>query len=294
MKSIGWGICAAFAAILSAAPDDGRAADREEIRAHIDSIFQAFIHKDTKALRATHDENWRGFLEGSRTIIRGLEEYMMETGMDGVDPKSPYGMTGYRMRDFDIAFQGDAAFVSFVAEVQSNSPSGPATRTLRIADFYAKRNGHWIQAGSDTDLHPESVAQQYARSASLSDDMRKRLLEAREAVWRSYFANDRATLEKLVPEETVTIDPGGGEFGNRQMVLEGAARFAGGGGKLVRLEFPKNQIQLFGYTAIVYSTYILELEQGGQRSTRSGRSTEVFVYRNGQWVNPGWHLDAGL
>jgi hypothetical protein len=47
--------------------DDG-AADREAIRAHIDSIFRAFIKKDAAALRATHAQNWLGYLESSRTM----------------------------------------------------------------------------------------------------------------------------------------------------------------------------------------------------------------------------------
>jgi hypothetical protein len=33
-------------------------------------------------------------------------------------------------------------------------------RVLRISDFYTKQNGQWIQTGSDTELHPESMAQQ--------------------------------------------------------------------------------------------------------------------------------------
>jgi len=76
-------------------------------------------------------------------------------------------------------------------------------------------------------------------------------------------------------------------------VLEGSAEFAKNGGKLIKLEFPKTQIQMYGMTAVVYSTYSYELEVGGQRSTNSGRVTEVFVLRNGQWVNPGWHMDNG-
>jgi hypothetical protein len=43
----------------------------------------------------------------------------------------------------------------------------------------------------------------------------------------------------------------------------------------------------------LYSTYLYEVEQHGVRSQHSGRASETFVYRNGQWVNPGWHLDAG-
>src|SRR5712675_1818494 len=77
-------------ATLGAAPVDDRNADREAIRAHIDSIFKAFINKDAAALRATHDENWRGFLEGSRQIIRGIDQYMKATGGGGT---GPYGMS---------------------------------------------------------------------------------------------------------------------------------------------------------------------------------------------------------
>jgi hypothetical protein len=38
---------------------------------------------------------------------------------------------------------------------------------------------------------------------------------------------------------------------------------------------------------------VYELESAGQRSQHSGRVTEVFVMRKGQWVNPGWHMDEG-
>jgi ketosteroid isomerase-like protein len=84
----------------------------------------------------------------------------------------------------------------------------------------------------------------------------------------------------------------GGNWNDRQGVLEGSARFAASGGKLVRLEFPKTEIQAYGYTAIVYSNYVYEIEQGGQRRTNTGRVTEVFVNRNGGWLNTSWHMDT--
>src|SRR6188474_987560 len=145
---------------------DDRAADREAIRAHIDSIFQAFIKKDAAALRATHAENWLGYLEGSREMIKGIDGYM---DWNSVDPKNPYGMKSYKMREFDMIFKGDAAFVCFVAEVESNTPNGPYHRVLRISDFYTKQNGQWIQTGSDTELHPESVDEQYQTLRPLGD-----------------------------------------------------------------------------------------------------------------------------
>jgi len=270
---------------------DDRAADREAIRAHIDSIFQAFIKKDAAALRATHAENWLGYLEGSREMIKGIDGYM---DWNQVDPKSPYGMKSYKMREFDMIFKGDAAFVCFVADVESNWPGAPPHRALRICDFYTRNNGQWIQSGSDTALHPESMEEQLAAPRPLGDQMKKRLLDAREAVWRAYFAGDRATLEKLIPEETLAIEAAdNNSWSTRQTILDGSTQFAKSGGKLLKLEFPKTEIQMYGYTAVVYSNYAYELESGGQRIKNAGRVTEIFVLRKGQWVNPGWQMDSG-
>ena len=272
---------------LLLAADDGRADDRLAIRAHIERIFDAFIHKDAAELRATHARNWLGYLEGSRSMVRGVEPYMDHSGH--FDPN--YGMASYKIREFDIIFKGDAAFVAFVADVESYFPGGRGTRVLRITDFYAKENGKWIQAGSDTDLHPESVAANAASLRRLDDADRKSLMEAREAVWRAFFAGDRERLLRLLPEELLTVEAFGGEWGNRKSVLEGSAQFAASGGKLIRLEFPKTEMQVYGSTVIIYTTYLFETEQGGTRSTSSGRATEVFVKRGGAWLNTSWHLD---
>jgi ketosteroid isomerase-like protein len=269
---------------------DDRAADRAAIKAHIESIFQAFIKHDNDALRATHAENWLGYLEGSRQAIKGVKGYM---DWSEQDPKSPYGMKSYKFREFDMIFKGDAAFVCFVADVESDWPGAAPQRALRICDFYTKNDGKWIQNGSDTALHAESMEMQMATPRQLGDPMKKRLLDAREAVWRAWFGGDRATLEKLIPAETVAIESGESAWSNRQSILDGSAEFAKGGGKLIKLEFPKTEIQVYGMTAVIYSTYSYELEMGGKKDARTGRVTEVFVLRNGQWVNPGWHMDSG-
>ncbi len=118
------------------------------------------------------------------------------------------------------------------------------------------------------------------------------LLQTREAVWRAWFANDKQVLEKLVPDGTIVISAGEGKWKNRAEVIQSAAEFQAEGGKLVRLEFPRTEIQHFGNVAIVYSQFQLETEAGGKRKISSGRVTEVFVRRRGQWVNPGWHTDS--
>ncbi|HJY86412.1 MAG TPA: nuclear transport factor 2 family protein, partial [Candidatus Acidoferrales bacterium] len=75
-------------------------------------------------------------------------------------------------------------------------------------------------------------------------------------------------------------------------VLQSAAEFHAAGGKLISLEFPRTEVQHFGDVAITWSEYVLEVEVGGKRSKSSGRVTEIFVKRNGQWTNPGWHTDS--
>jgi ketosteroid isomerase-like protein len=289
-RLISFTLAVAFLAVTAsvAHAQDNRAADREAIRAHIDSIFQAFIKKDAAALRATHAENWLGYLGPEGPMLKGIQAYM---DWNFVDPKSPYGMKSYKFREFDMIFKGDAAFVCFVADVESNTPNGPGHRVLRISDFYTKDNGHCIQSGSYTALAQESVEKQLQSPRRLGDEMRKQLLDAREAVWRAYFANDRAALEKLIPEETIAIESGDNNWSNRQTILAGAADLAKNGGKLVKLDFPKTEIQVYGFTAVVYSNYAYELEVGGRKINQSGRVTEVFVLRNGEWINPGWHMD---
>lgn len=118
------------------------------------------------------------------------------------------------------------------------------------------------------------------------------ILRCRESVWRAWFANDAKTLRELVPAEAIAISPSEDEWHTQADILRGAAEFQAQGGKLIRLEFPRTKIQRYGDAAFVYSQFILETEVGGKRSLGGGRATEVFVFRNGHWINPGWHTDS--
>jgi ketosteroid isomerase-like protein len=121
---------------------------------------------------------------------------------------------------------------------------------------------------------------------------RSEILKAREAVWRAWFANDTKTLQKLVPPDTIVISAGEDKWKTQAEVFQSAADFQKESGKLIRLEFPRTEIQRFGDVAIVWSKYLVETETNGKRSLTSGRVTEVFVRRHGQWTNPGWHTDS--
>ena len=127
--------------------------------------------------------------------------------------------------------------------------------------------------------------------ASSADD-RSEILKVREAIWRAWFANDTKTLQKLVPPDAIVISAGEEKWKTQAEVFQSAAEFRTGGGELVRLEFPRTEIQRFGEVAIIWSTYLVETETNEKRSLASGRVTEIFVRRHGQWVNPGWHTDS--
>ena len=75
------------ASVASAATaNDDRAVDAAAIRAHIERIFQAFIDGDEAKIFATHSEDWRGFLEGSRAPIKGIDDYMRANGIEWPRP----------------------------------------------------------------------------------------------------------------------------------------------------------------------------------------------------------------
>jgi len=117
------------------------------------------------------------------------------------------------------------------------------------------------------------------------------LLQVREQVWRAWFAGDTKTLELLVPPDTIVMSGGEEQWKHQAEVLRTAGEFHAKGGKLLRLEFPRTEIQHYGDVAIVWSSYTLELEVGGKKSGGSSRVTEIFVKKSGKWTNPGWHTD---
>ena len=87
-----------------------RPADAAAIRAHIESIFQAFVDKDRAKLEATHGAEWRGFTP----VVRPRHPRPRRVHERGHVPArlpKDQGMVGYRIGEFDIVFYGDTAVV---------------------------------------------------------------------------------------------------------------------------------------------------------------------------------------
>ena len=125
-------------------------------------------------------------------------------------------------------------------------------------------------------------------STKVDDVTRRELIAARDAIWRAWFGNDTTQLNRLLPRAAASAEPEG--YQSREEILEGSRQFAASGGRLVSLSFSNTQMFVDGNVAVVHSTYRLETETNGKRSTNGGRATEIFVREEGRWVNPFWHL----
>lgn len=279
--------------------DDSRAADKQAIRSHIEKIFKAYVDGDCATIKATHSQNWIGFTGSARSILHGLDEYMNSSArfcqqQSAVTPGAQRsGLADYKITEIDYMFYGDVALVPYVADTWYGKERVPGK--LRSLDIYVKTNGEWNQVGSNIYPHPDMVQQQFRQMQQfrrLQPETLKALLAAREAVWRAFFAGDQAQLEKVIPQEAMAIEGSGEEpIANRAAILEQAKRVAASGAKLTRLEFPRTEVQAYGDTVILYTTYLYELENAkGERRTERGRGTEIFVNRDGTWVNTGWSL----
>ncbi len=294
MRTLRWFVvlallpCATLADGLKPEVADERQVDAAAIKAHIDSIFQAYIRKDRDRIRATHSTEWRGFLRPSRDVVKGIDAYMQaaEAALSG-----PYGLAGYEFKEYDVVFYGDMAIVNYVAALVPGRGI-PFRPMIRVLDVYALDGDHWMQVASQTTRHPDTNDALRQQPSPVNERLRGQILEAREQVWRAWFEN-REELAQVIPTETIAINPGEEAWQDREEILNSAREFADSGGKLVHLTFPRTEIQLFGDVAILYTTYELGTESDGKRTDLAGRGTEIFIRRAGRWVNAGWHLDSG-
>lgn len=128
--------------------------DRQAITQHLYSIFEAYKRQDSQTIRATHTEDWTGFLGQSRTIINGIAEYMdnAERSMDKTL------LLDYEITDIVIQLYGEIAVVYYTAEirVRDNRSGEERDVPLRSLDIYRKDRRGWNQAGSHIGVVPET------------------------------------------------------------------------------------------------------------------------------------------
>src|SRR3990170_2488250 len=158
-----------------------------------------------------------------------------------------------------------------MAEVDRMYGGEKSVQKLTFVDVYYKEPGGWNQVASNTSLHPDEIGRLMSQYRRLDDEERRSLLAAREAVWRAWFGGDRNALMKLLPPELVTISPDPARpVGTRDSELAASRDFAASGGKLTRLVFPTTEIQAYGNTAIIYTSYEMVLQSAGGAETQRG------------------------
>jgi hypothetical protein len=132
---------------------------------------------------------------------------------------------------------------------------------------------------------PPAPAACTAPPVSIDSTTRTGLVQARDAVWRAFYAGDSARLTELLPEPMV------GMPGSRADIIADAKQSASSGRRLVELEFTCDEFYLNGDVAVVFSHFRTTIDEKGKGTVNSGRAIELFERRDGKWVNPSWHLD---
>lgn len=126
-------------------------ADRAAILAHIDGLFQAYFRKDREAIRRGHTADWRGFQITSRTLVRGIDEYMKAADrvLETIEGRR------YQLLDTDVQVHGDVAVVFYLAREWIRTSDGEEkTIMLRSCDIYRRESDGWNQCGSHITLAP--------------------------------------------------------------------------------------------------------------------------------------------
>jgi ketosteroid isomerase-like protein len=125
--------------------------DREQILLHINGLFQAFIRKDLDAIRRGHTSDWKGFQVKSRSLVRGIDQYM-EAAKQAL---STFNGTRYELLDVDIQVHGDVAVVFYLARYWFNSAHEEQSIRLRSVDIYRRGPDGWNQSGSNICTVPD-------------------------------------------------------------------------------------------------------------------------------------------
>ena len=132
--------------------------------------------------------------------------------------------------------------------------------------------------------------QRQASPSTVNAKTRAELERARDVIWRSWFAGDSATLDRVLAGALAAGDDVDG-WADRKRAIADSREFAKGGNKLVNLQFDSTDIALHGKVAVMTARYSYTIaNRGGRQETTHGFAVEIFVNEKGAWTHPFWHL----
>ena len=130
----------------------------------------------------------------------------------------------------------------------------------------------------------------YGQGSSVDAKTRAELERARDVVWRSWFAGDSATLDRVLAGALAAGDDVDG-WADRKRAIADSREFAKSGGKLLSLKFDSTAIDLHGKVAVMTARYSYTIaDQAGKQNTTRGYAVEIFIQEKGAWTHPFWHL----
>ena len=134
------------------------------------------------------------------------------------------------------------------------------------------------------------VSSPLSAQGSADSTTRAELERARDVVWRSWFAGDSQTLDRVLAGALAAGDNEDG-WSDRKQAIADSREFARSGARLVNLTFDSTAIQLHGNVAVMTARYTYTTADGaGKQSIRRGYAVEIFVREKGAWTHPFWHL----
>jgi len=132
--------------------------------------------------------------------------------------------------------------------------------------------------------------QRQGSQSTVDAKTRAELERARDVVWRSWFAGDSATLDRVLAGALAAGDNVDG-WADRRKAIADSREFAKNGSKLVKLEFDSTAIAVHGDVAVMTARYSYTIaHRGGRQETTRGYAVEIFVHEKGAWTHPFWHL----
>jgi hypothetical protein len=129
-----------------------------------------------------------------------------------------------------------------------------------------------------------------SQQAAVDAKTRAELERARDVVWRSWFAGDTATLDRVLAGALAAGDSNDG-WSDRRRAIADSREFARSGGKLIDLTFDSTKIELHGPVAVMTGIFTYTTsDRSGKRDTSRGHVVEIFVFEKGAWTHPLWYL----
>ncbi|HXH60348.1 MAG TPA: nuclear transport factor 2 family protein [Fimbriimonadaceae bacterium] len=120
--------------------------DQKEIYEHIVGLFDSFIKKDESAVKAGHTNDWKGFQIPSKSLVRGIDDYMVKA-REVMQKITAYD---YEFLDMSIDVYGDVAIVLYLArDFLRDAQGNESTILIRSLDVYRRESHGWNQCASN-------------------------------------------------------------------------------------------------------------------------------------------------